>query len=411
MPDRVSPSTMMIGLQLTDADSVYTDVNSHWAKKYIVAVSPYIDGITDTLFEPDCPVTREVVVSTLGQIQGWAISNVDISVAYSMFSDFGEITPKLQNGIARAVKLGISNGYPDGTFRPQSNLTRAEACTLIYRAFRYEIDTVAANLYDFCSMVMDNDGTIYYINGSTIYNTENDKTLDLNSSFGEKRTNPYLAYDSYHDIVYLIASKFSIYDISDFDNPALVLDQNNCPALAASKAGSLAYYSTVSPQIAVIENGALLIPFNLNGTWMVNPQTKTVTKTSNIYSFAYPNLYAKVVGDAVIKFDESKAEATVTALGENQGYTITLAAGAPWNNGNSVVSRNGLVYFYEDSIGLCAYAVDGSGYVMIDRKFVNVKDYNGLDYTNIWCLDVSENNQAAFYDNSLKCIRLIRPAQ
>ena len=292
-------------------------------------------------------------------------------------------------------------------------MTRAEACVLIYRAFRYEIDTVAANLYDFRSMVIDNDGTVYYIDGNTIYNTENDKKLSIKSSFGESLENPYLAYDPYHDIVYLLAGgRLSIYDISNFDSPVLVLDKNNCPALTKPTVdGKLAYCSSVTPQIAVTEDGALLIPFESNGTWLVSPQTKAVTQTSRLYSFSYADEYAKVVNNVVIKFDESDNTAIVTALGESQGYEIVLDGGTPWNNANSVISRNGLIYFYDDDHGLCAYALDGSEYIMIDQAYIRVKDYNSLSNTNIWCLDVSENDRAAFYDNSLKCIRLIRHAQ
>ena len=115
----------IMGLQLTDADSTYVDVNAHWAKQYIVAVTPYIGGITDDLFEPDLPVTREVVVGALGQIQGWAISNIETSAVRSMFSDFNEITPKLQDGVIRAVNLGITTGYPLGSSRTAAEMYRS----------------------------------------------------------------------------------------------------------------------------------------------------------------------------------------------------------------------------------------------------------------------------------------------
>ena len=37
------------------------------------------------------------------------------------------------NAIADAVELGLIGGYPDGTVRPNNNITRAEACAIVNR--------------------------------------------------------------------------------------------------------------------------------------------------------------------------------------------------------------------------------------------------------------------------------------
>jgi hypothetical protein len=37
--------------------------------------------------------------------------------------------------IKTAYKNKITDGYDDGTFRPQQNITRQDICTMIYRAF------------------------------------------------------------------------------------------------------------------------------------------------------------------------------------------------------------------------------------------------------------------------------------
>ncbi|MHB8985199.1 MAG: S-layer homology domain-containing protein, partial [Eubacteriales bacterium] len=47
------------------------------------------------------------------------------------FRDNGEISPWAAGSVAVAVANGVIEGYPDGTFRPWGNTTRAEAVTVI----------------------------------------------------------------------------------------------------------------------------------------------------------------------------------------------------------------------------------------------------------------------------------------
>lgn len=43
-----------------------------------------------------------------------------------------------KSDIEALVKDGIINGYPDGTFRPENPVTRAEFARILARAFHYE---------------------------------------------------------------------------------------------------------------------------------------------------------------------------------------------------------------------------------------------------------------------------------
>lgn len=193
----------LVGCELTNEPSQYSDVNDHWARSYIVAVGDVMGGTSTTQFEPDRPVTREVVVAALGNLCGWMVPATDASDGSALFSDFNQISPELQDGVLRAVALGITSGYPDGTFQPKGELKRSEACVLAYRAFHYEIDTVAANLGEFRSLIITNDGTVYYIDGDTIYNTKNDKTLKLNRDFGGVQFELSFAWGQYFYNTYL----------------------------------------------------------------------------------------------------------------------------------------------------------------------------------------------------------------
>lgn len=50
--------------------------------------------------------------------------------------------------IAQAVKLGIVYGYPDGTFRPEANVTRAEFSVMLMRALQSQIKVSPLNFKD-----------------------------------------------------------------------------------------------------------------------------------------------------------------------------------------------------------------------------------------------------------------------
>ena len=48
--------------------------------------------------------------------------------------DSAQIAVWAKDAVAAASENNIISGYPDNTFRPQANATRAEAVTVIFRA-------------------------------------------------------------------------------------------------------------------------------------------------------------------------------------------------------------------------------------------------------------------------------------
>ncbi|GIP39284.1 hypothetical protein J31TS4_25640 [Paenibacillus sp. J31TS4] len=50
------------------------------------------------------------------------------------FADRANISPWALEAISAAANAGIITGYPDNTFNPQGNATRAEAAKVIVRA-------------------------------------------------------------------------------------------------------------------------------------------------------------------------------------------------------------------------------------------------------------------------------------
>ena len=88
-----------------------------------------INGYEDGTFRPNNPITRAELTkmavsffSSADQFFGQtpSFSDVPADAWYTRF-------------IAAAEELGLINGYPDGTFRPNNYITRAETCTIVNR--------------------------------------------------------------------------------------------------------------------------------------------------------------------------------------------------------------------------------------------------------------------------------------
>ena len=122
------------GLQTNDNKVYYTDTANHWANKYINAASSYLLAYTDGSYRPDQAATREDVTVAMVKLKGYDTSDVDYS--YLNFRDNDSISNYAKGYVAVAIKNNLITGFEDNTFRGQDTLTRAEAATLMYRAFK-----------------------------------------------------------------------------------------------------------------------------------------------------------------------------------------------------------------------------------------------------------------------------------
>ena len=105
----------------------YSDVKSD--KWYNNAVSTLtnadiITGYEDGSFRPDAPITRAEFAAMAARFS---------DVEYSGENGFSDVADSYwaERYIALAEHLGWIHGYPDGTFRPAQNITRAESMTLV----------------------------------------------------------------------------------------------------------------------------------------------------------------------------------------------------------------------------------------------------------------------------------------
>lgn len=134
-PDRTisrAEFTVMLvkALKLESGGEVFADTASHWAKDSIATAAAHgiINGYDENSFGPDDPVTREQAALIITRAARAESSDGAVS-----FTDSAQISPWAQSGVAAAVSGGFFTGYPDGSFRPQNNMTRAEAAVLIVK--------------------------------------------------------------------------------------------------------------------------------------------------------------------------------------------------------------------------------------------------------------------------------------
>ncbi|HIW33110.1 MAG TPA: S-layer homology domain-containing protein [Candidatus Paenibacillus intestinavium] len=119
----------------------FTDLVGHWAMADICEASSLgiVEGISSTLFVPNAEITRTEATALLLRALG---IEVEASSQELDFSDAGEIPAWAKNIIATSVTKDIIMGYPNGTFRPDQIITRAELTALVARAMKWESNTV-----------------------------------------------------------------------------------------------------------------------------------------------------------------------------------------------------------------------------------------------------------------------------
>lgn len=177
-------------------DSVYfRDTENHWANKYVNAAQNYITSYNDGSFRPDQAIVREDVTRSLVTLRGYDIKNVDYSYI-SNFRDTDSISNYMKAYVAVAVEKGLITGFEDNTFRGQDTLTRAEAATLLYRAFQkgdaskvtYEKTVATPSINEEIKDTADNQGTSDNTKNEP-NNTGSNSSSQTNNNYEENNEN------------------------------------------------------------------------------------------------------------------------------------------------------------------------------------------------------------------------------
>ena len=111
----------------------YSDVNSNnWFNNAVSTLSNMgiIDGYPDGSFRPNAGITRaefaKIAVSFFKDYVGETIGDRFTDISGKWYTTY----------INLAAELAIVNGYPDGTFRPDNRITRAEAMQIVNNTLR-----------------------------------------------------------------------------------------------------------------------------------------------------------------------------------------------------------------------------------------------------------------------------------
>ncbi|MDJ0677995.1 MAG: S-layer homology domain-containing protein [Calothrix sp. MO_167.B42] len=107
----------------TNSNANFNDINGHWATAFIQALvaKGIISGFPDGSFRPEAPITRAQAAAIIAKtFQLPIIQNVKnfIDIQAGFWA---------AGAISRAAGMGFISGFPDGTFRPEKNLSKIHA--------------------------------------------------------------------------------------------------------------------------------------------------------------------------------------------------------------------------------------------------------------------------------------------
>ena len=124
--------------QTTDMISIVTDISGHWAEASITQVVN--SGIVKGYIDGTFRPNTKVTRAEFSVMLMNAL-NSQGEVSELTFTDQSKIGAWAQTAIAQAVQAGIIQGYQDGTFRPNAAMTRSEMAVMISNALKLSIES------------------------------------------------------------------------------------------------------------------------------------------------------------------------------------------------------------------------------------------------------------------------------
>lgn len=123
-------ASMIIPATSQTAAAAFHDIGSNWAREHIQALTDLgvISGYPDQNFRPDHPVTR----AEFAKMATAAFTIIPENPA--SFSDISNHWAR--EHILALAGAGIADGFPDGTFRPDDKMTRAEVVSMLVRILK-----------------------------------------------------------------------------------------------------------------------------------------------------------------------------------------------------------------------------------------------------------------------------------
>lgn len=177
----------------TDVNS-FPDVNADdWFNVTVSSLANMnaISGYEDGTFRPNEPITR-------AELAAMAVRFYEAFEAEYEEGTFLDVDGDewYADAIAAAEELGIIGGYPDGTVRPNNNITRAETCAIVNRVLeRRPHDEHLGDVDDMRTWPDNQPGAWYYADMQEATNGHYYEWIDIDGSKFEEWTEVDKDYD------------------------------------------------------------------------------------------------------------------------------------------------------------------------------------------------------------------------
>ena len=150
-----------------------------------------ISGYEDGTFRPNEPISRAELASMA--VRFYDAFEVEYEEGTFLDVDGDEW---YADAIAAAEELGIIGGYPDGTVRPNNNITRAETCAIVNRVLeRRPHDEHLGDVEDMRTWPDNQPGAWYYADMQEATNGHYYEWIDIDGSKFEEWTEVDKDYD------------------------------------------------------------------------------------------------------------------------------------------------------------------------------------------------------------------------
>ncbi|MCG7378653.1 S-layer homology domain-containing protein [Paenibacillus sp. ACRSA] len=140
--------SMLLWAGNAGAESRFTDLQySKWAEDGIqyMAERGTVAGYGNGIFQPEKSVTRAQAVTFM--VRELYVEELQRPVQGGTYSDVPTTHPFYRE-ITIAAKNGLASGFPDGSFRPNAPISRAETAAFLTRAYPLEEGKQSANWTD-----------------------------------------------------------------------------------------------------------------------------------------------------------------------------------------------------------------------------------------------------------------------
>lgn len=118
----------------TVSEVKYTDVKGDaWYAASIAKSTGYADGYPDGTIQPEGNISRQEAAVILSRVK-----TLTPTASVPAFTDASSIADWSRQAVIAALEARIMIGYPDGSFKPTSKITRAEALVAVYNGLNHE---------------------------------------------------------------------------------------------------------------------------------------------------------------------------------------------------------------------------------------------------------------------------------